>query len=234
MARAAVQAPIGARFVAVVHDRSPLAAFVAGDSPLRHPQDLGGRRVASSTAPWFNTEYQSGLRRLGLAPAVLVGPSGPGARPSMVRGEVEAIGSWHEAVTVIRRRAEMPVRAIPFGADIYVTGLVAADTVEPEVVQSTVEAFSDAMEQQRDNRILGLDDMCQRHSSLDPAAVSEEWSVLSTYLGPSRPGLMDTSRWEATLAHASQTHGFSPAPVAEICRGELLREPVAADVAGDR
>lgn len=225
---------MGARFVAVVHDRSPLAAFVAADGPLRHPQDLGGRRVAASTAPWFNTEYQGGLRRLGLAPGVLVGPSTPGARPSMVRGEVEVIGSWHEAVTTIRRRAEMPVRAIPFGPDIYVTGLVAGDAVEPEVVQRTVEAFSDAMEQQRHNPILGLHDMCQRHSNLDPAAVSEEWSVLSTYLDPSRPGRMDASRWEATLLHASHTHGFSPAPLAAICREELLREPVAADEARSR
>lgn len=224
--------PVGSRFVAVVHERSPLAAFVALDSPLQHPQDLGGRRVAASAAPWFDLEYQAALRRLGLAPAVHLGPSPTGERASMVRGEVEAIGSWAEAIPVIRRRAEMPVRAIPFGPDIYTTGIVALDRIDADVAGRVVDAFSEAVQHQRQNPAAGLDELCRRHPTVDADAALEEWSILSGYIDAARPGLMDQARWQRTLEHLCRTHGLAPVTVEEVCRVDLVRERVGVAACG--
>ncbi len=214
------------RFIAVVHDRSPLAAFVAVDSPLKRAEDLGGNRVAASAAAWFDREYQAALRRLGLAPAVHVAPSAPGERPSMVRGEVEVIGSWAEAVAVIRRRAQTAVRAIPLGSDIYNTGLVAADHLDSDIVGRMAAAFSDALQHQRQNPDAGLAELCRHHPDVDADAVREEWSVLSGYLGPRRPGVMDRARWQATIEHLRQIHGFSHVTVADLIREGLVGESV--------
>lgn len=212
----------GPRFVAVVHDRSPLAAFVPLDSPLRAAGDVGGRRVAASTAPWFDLEFQAALRALGLPPAVFVGPSPSGERASMVRGEVDIIGSWAEAIAVIRHRAEVPVRSIPLGPDVYATGLAAAGHVPDELARRMATAFAAALDQQRRHPSLGLDDLCRDHPRVDPAAALEEWDILTGYLRADGPGRMRADRWQRTLDHVCATHGFSPAVAADVCREGLL------------
>lgn len=231
LARSRLGRELPARFVAVVHDRSPLAAFVAADGPLHAPRDLAGRRVAASTAPWFDDEYQMGLRLLGLAPAVHVAPSPSGERPSMVDGEVDVIGSWDEAIVVIRRRAGLAVRAIAFGPDIYSTGLIVRDGVSPDVVGRTVQAFSDALRRQVQDPTPGLDELCRRFPILQHSDVLEEWSILSRYLNAERPGVMEADRWSDTLAHAAETHGLAAPEVSEVCYEALLRESVGASSA---
>lgn len=210
------------RFVAVVHQRSPLAAFVRQESPLRWPSDLAGARVAASTAPWFDLEYRAGLEALGLEPGVVVPPREGGVRPSLVDGEVEVIGSWDEAVAVIRRRAGVAGRSIPFGPQVYTTGVVAADHVPADVVARMVAALRDAFEEQRSDPRRGLDELCRRYPGVDPAGALEEWAVLEDYVfATGQPLAMSARQWEATMAHAARTYGTAPVPVAEICREEL-------------
>lgn len=211
------------RFVAVVHQRSPLAAFVPVDSPLRWPSDLAGARVAASTAPWFDLEYRAGLEALGLGPPVVVPHRGDGARLSLAEGEVEVIGSWDEAIAVLRRRAGIPVRSIPFGPTVYTTGVVARDDVPTDVVERMVEALRAAFEQQRREPELGLDELCRRYPAVDRSGALEEWAVLDDYVfSTGQPLAMTDRQWEATIAHATRTYGLEPLSVGEVCREEMV------------
>lgn len=211
------------RFVAVVHQRSPLAAFVAVESPLRWPSDLVGARVAASTAPWFDLEYRAGLEALGLGPPVVVPRRPDGQRLSLARGEVEVIGSWDEAIAVLRRRAGIPVRSIPFGPLVYTTGVVAGDHVPGEIASRMVDALRAAFERQRSDPELGLDEFCRRYPGLDRAGALEEWAVLDDYVfGAGQPLAMSDHQWEATIAHEVRTYGLTPMAVGEVARSELV------------
>ena len=211
------------RFVAVVHQRSPLAGFVKVDSPLRFAGDLAGARVATSTSPWFDLEYDAGLEALGVGPPVRVPRRDDGVRLSLADDEVEVIGSWDEAIAVIRRRAEVPVRSIPFGPKVYTTGVVAAEHVPPDVAVRMVAALRAAFEQQRDDPELGLEELCRRFPAVDPDGALEEWSVLEDYVfAGGQPLAMTDVQWEATIAHAARTYGLAPLAVAEVCREEMV------------
>ena len=231
-AAAGTAEPPRVRFAAVLHQRSPLAAFVQSDSPLTTPGDLAGARVVRSNAPWFDAEYRAGLEYLGLAPPVHVGPNPLGTRPSLARGEVDAVGSWEDGIAVVRKRAGIPVRAIPFGPDIYTTGLLAADSVPTEVVGRVVHAVAVALASLRRRPDLGVAELCARVPGVDAGRVAEEWAVLSRYLfGPAEPLVMRRDRWEATLRHARRVQGFRRLDVAAVCRGELLAPPTGAVLA---
>ena len=228
-ARARLGRPPGVRFVAVAHQRSPLAAFVPVDSPRREPADLAGARVACSTAPWFDAELRAGLEYLGIAPPVHVGPNALGTRPSLARGEVDAVGSWEDAVAVIRERAGIPVRAIPFGPDVYTTGLVASDSLPAEAAAAAASAFAAALAAQRAHPDVGVAELCARFPSVGAERIGEEWSVLSRYaFGAGAPGTMRVDRWEATVRHGARVQGFPVVDVAEVCREELLTAPAPA------
>jgi ABC-type nitrate/sulfonate/bicarbonate transport system substrate-binding protein len=215
------------RFVAVVHQHSPLAGFVKVDSPLRFPADLAGARVAASTSPWFDLEYDAGLEAMGIEPPVRVPRRDDGVRLSLADDEVEVIGSWDEAIAVIRHRAGVPVRSIPFGPQVYTTGVVAAEHVRPDVVARMVAALRAAFEQQRDEPELGLEELCRRFPAVDADGALEEWSVLEDYVfAGGQPLAMTDVQWEATIAHAARTYGLTPMAVAEVCREEMVATPV--------
>ena len=215
--------PGGSRFVAAVHQRSPLAAFVAIDSPLRSPGDLDGRRVAASTVPWFDHEYRQGLLDLGLRPGPVVQPHPSGERPSLATGEVDVIGSWAESIAPLRRRAGIPVRPIAFGQPIYTTGVVAADSVPAGVVERMLAALAEAYAGQRGLPALGAGELCRRFPKVAAADAVEEWRLLDGYLFGDGPALaMTGDRWLATLEHAQRAHGFTGVSLAGVCRTELL------------
>jgi ABC-type nitrate/sulfonate/bicarbonate transport system substrate-binding protein len=231
-AAAGTHHPPRVRFAAILHQRSPLAAFVPTDSALATPSDLAGARVVRSNAPWFDAEYRAGLEYLGLGPPVHVGPNPLGTRPSLARGEVDAIGSWEDGIAVVRQRAGIPVRAIPFGPDVYTTGLLVADSVPTEVVQRVVHAVAAALAGLRRRPDVGVAELCARIPRVDADRVGEEWAVLSRYLlGPAEPLVMRRDRWEATLRHGRRVQGFPLLDVAAVCREELLAEPASAVLA---
>ena len=213
----------GSRFVATVHQCSPLAAFVTLDSPVRRPSDLAGRRVAASTIPWFDHEYRQGLLDLGLVPGPVIQPHPSGERPSLATGEVDVIGSWAESIAPMRRRAGVPVRSIAFGQPIYTTGVVAADGLPAGVVEHMLAALAEAYAQQRDLPGLGVGDLCGRFPKVVAADAVEEWGLLDSYIFGDGPALaMDAARWRATLEHGARAHGFAGVALDVLCRTEAL------------
>ena len=214
---------LGSRFVAAVHQCSPLAAFVALESPLRRPADLDGRRVAASTVPWFDHEYRQGLLDLCLRPGPVIQPHPSGQRPSLATGDVDVIGSWAESIAPLRRRAGIPVRSIAFGQPIYTTGVVAADRLAAGVVERMLTALGEAYAQQRALPTIGAGDLCRRFPKVAATDAVEEWGLLAPYLFGHGPALaMDSRRWQDTLAHGARAHGFTGVALSGLCRGQPL------------
>jgi len=196
-----------ARFVSMIAQRSPLAAIVRADSGLVEPADLAGRRVSEGKLTWLVDEYASALRRLGIAPndRVVVDPATP--HLALKRGEVDAAASWVDAVPVLRDRAEVALRAVPVGLDVYTTGIVAAERVPGPVVARMQAAVAAALEAQRADPTAGLDELARRYPDIDPGAALEAWALLEPYaFAPPGPGAVDGERWQRTLDHAAATH----------------------------
>ena len=197
----------GARFASMIAQRSPLAAIVRADAAIHGPADLAGRRVSEGKLTWLVDEYASALRGRGIEPneRVVVDPAAP--HLALKRGEVDAAASWVDAVPVLRDRAEVALRAVPIGPDVYTTGIVAADRVPPPVVGRMQAAVAAALEAQRADPTAGLDELARRYPDIDPGAALEAWTLLEPYVfGPPGPGAIDEERWRRTLAHAAATH----------------------------
>ena len=200
-------APLPARFVSMIVQRSPLAAIVRADSDVVEPADLAGRRVGEGKLTWLVDEYTSALRRLGIAAneRVVVDPAAP--HLALQRGEIDASASWVDAVPVVRERAGVAVRAVPVGPDVYTTGVVAADRVPRSVVARMQAAVAAALEAQRADPTTGLDELARRYPDIDPGGALEAWTLLEPYVFvPPGPGAIDEARWRRTLDHAAATH----------------------------
>jgi len=122
---------LGARFVAVSHQRNPIAAVVRADSGLERPADLGGLRAARWSMPWFAQEYAGALSYLGVhAPAIV--DRSDGLDQALADGEVDVIPTWMD-MTLHHRKAGFPIRTIPLDIGVYTTGLLAADRLPLEL-----------------------------------------------------------------------------------------------------
>ena len=219
----------GARFVAVAHQRSAVAAIVRADSPLRIPADLAGRRLAVSQFGWFLAEWEGALAPHGLGPPVRVPVDPADAQSPLARGEVDMVGAWVDSVPWVRRRAGVAVRAVTFGPDFYTTGLVASDRVSPEVAGRLHAAFAAGLKLQRRRPAVGLEECAWHAPGADPLDALEEWSLLEPFLFADRPpASMSDARWRSTLDHATAIHGFPAFGVADVARPELFVDmPVA-------
>ena len=201
--------PPAARFVAVVVQRSPMAGLVAADSGLTEPAHLSGRRLGGPPGSRMVSDFQASLRRLGLAPAVVV-PTGYGAAPAALgRGEGDVVADFADLVPRTRRQAGVQVRAIPLPLDVYASGLVAADRLPDELVGRMVAAVSEALEHQRRHPEAGLAELLRRYPDVDAAEALEGWALVepNVFTGPP-PGAMDPARWAATVAFLTEAHGF--------------------------
>src|SRR5258707_12027939 len=93
--RARAQSPdLGARFVAVIGQRSPMSAIVRADSKITRPADLAGLRLGGPTAGSMSDlvkEYCAALVHLNLAPAVLQPMEYSDGPLALARGEIDAI-----------------------------------------------------------------------------------------------------------------------------------------------
>lgn len=221
--------PVPARFLGVVHQRSPIAAMVRADSHLRQPRDLGGRRLAVSRFGWFLAEFEAALVHAGAGLPTLVPVPVDDAQSPLGRGEVDMIASWSELVPWARRRAGVDVRPVEIGPPVYTTGLVASDRMSGQRAARLTAALAEALAQPRAAVTAGLAGCAEGAPRVAAADVVEEWSRLAPNLsGPHGPATMTASRWAVTVDMVPLAPGTRRPELAEICRPELLAPDYAA------
>lgn len=216
---------LAARFVAIVVQRSPLAAFVPEQSPITEPHQLAGVRLGGSADANHTLEFLATLAHLGIGAPTPVTMVGPEAHVALGAGEVDAIVGFSDGLPRSSRLAGVPLRAIPVGLDIYASGLVAADRISFDTVARMRAALCEALERQRQDPRSGLDEMCLRYPETVPDEALEGWRLLepNVFTG-AEPGSMAPSRWEATLAFLTAARGLPRPDPDSVYRADFAAE----------
>lgn len=220
-ARQEAGAGLGARFAAVLHQRSPLAAIVAADSDIAGVADLAGRRVArSEMTGWLPDELAFRLTELGVDPPVVV-PVAYGEPPrALGRGTVDMMATFLDTTSQQQPTPGIATRAVHVGGEIYASGLVVADRVPDDVVARMVLAVRAAFEEQQRDPERGVGQFCQRFPETAPARARETWDLLAPFVFTGPPvGSMEPARWETTIAWLRRVHGFDVPDSAAVYRG---------------
>lgn len=223
--------PLSARFVAMVVQRSPMAALVAEGSTITEPADLAGRRLGGPEDGGMVLEYQAALERLGVGPSELVAMEYREAWTALAEGRVDAVADYVDIQPRVRRLAGIPVRSVPFGLDVYSSGLVAADRLSHERVGHMRDALVASLEHQRSNPEDGIEALVRRYPGIDPADALEGWALIEPYIFTDVPtGSMDAVRWADTVAFSARTRGIAAPDPRSVYRpelAELARVPVS-------
>lgn len=215
---------LGARFVAMSHQRNPITAIVREDSRFQSPADLQGTRAARWSMPWFAQEYMGAMSFMGLDPSVLV--DGPDADAALLSGEVDVIPTWMD-MTLYRVEKGYAVRTIPLDIETYSTGLLAADRLPLELVTRMRDALAAGHQLQLDQPELGLAAFRRRFPKVSEQHILDNWALYEPYaFDGDAPGAMHADRWETTIEHTATTHGLSPFPAERVYRPELLAPAV--------
>ncbi|MGH9077275.1 MAG: ABC transporter substrate-binding protein, partial [Acidimicrobiales bacterium] len=104
---------LAARFVAVVVQRSPIAALVRADSGITGVQDLAKATLGGPTGPGMGSlvaQYVAGLGLLGIEPPPIRSMDYLEAPAALGRGEVDAIADYADLLPRMRRRAGTELR----------------------------------------------------------------------------------------------------------------------------
>lgn len=220
---------LGARFVAAVYQRSPMAAIVAADAPARVPADLAGLRVGGLPDDRFTAAYRAALQAAGVGPPTVVPLAYESVPAALGRGDVDVVADFADLVPRIRRQAGIPVRAIPVGPDVYASGLVAADRLPDELAAGVRGAVVAALRHQHEQPDSGLVALQARYPGLDADDVREGWALAaaSIFTGPD-PGTMQAGRWAETLHHYTATHDLTPLTAESVFRPAFCDPPVPA------
>lgn len=203
-----------ARFVSIFGQRHTLGAIVPEQSPVTAPADLPGRRLGGDPENAMVRGLQAGLARLGLGPAELVPTEHPPAA-AFATGRIDFVAATVDTLCRNTRQAGMPVRAIPMNLDVYMSGLVAADSVAAPMAWRVRECLVDAFERQRKDPEAGLDELLRRYPDADPDDAREGWLAVEPYIfcDGREPGSMDAARWPTAVAYAQDALRLSaPAP----------------------
>jgi ABC-type nitrate/sulfonate/bicarbonate transport system substrate-binding protein len=220
LARREAGAGLGARFAAVLHQRSPLAAIVAAESEIAGPADLAGRRVARSEATgWLPDELVGALAERGIDPPVIV-PVAYGEPPrALGRGTVDMMATFLDTTSQQQPTSGIATRAIHVGGEIYASGLVVADRVADDVVGRMVLAVRTAFEHQQRDPDGGIEQFCRRFPETRPERARETWELLAPFVFTGPPvGSMEPARWAATIAWLRGVHRFDVLDAASVYR----------------
>lgn len=223
-----------ARFAAVSHQRNPIAAVVREDSDIHEPADLPRARAAKWCFPWFTQEYVGTLARMGLGRATVVESAGDvdletmgGMNRALRDGAVDVIPVWMD-MTPYHRKAEFrdagfPTRVIPLDAEVYTTGLLAADRLPLDLVVRMRDAFVAGYDVQREDPEPGLAAFRRRFPTISDEHIRANWALFEPYAfdGPP-PGSMDAERWLDTIDYTASTHGLPRFSAESMYRPELL------------
>jgi len=215
---------LAARFVAVVVQRSPVAAFVAEGSTITGPADLAGRRLGGPADGGLVLQYQAALDRLGFGRSELVPLDYREAWTALADGRIDAVADYVDIEPRLRRLSGIDVRSVPFGLGVYSSGLVAADRLSHQRVCDMRDAVVAALEHQRSHAEDGIESLVRRYPGIDPADALEGWSIVEPYIFTEVPaGSMDAERWADTVAFWAQTHGVAAPDPRSVHRPELAR-----------
>jgi ABC-type nitrate/sulfonate/bicarbonate transport system substrate-binding protein len=212
-----------ARFVAVVVQRSPMAGFVAADSALRGPSDLGHARLGGTADNELVAQFQAALVHRGIGPSPLTSVPYADGPAALARGAVDVIADYVDLLPRTRRQAGIALRAVPVGPDAYSSGLVAGDTVSSDLVATMRAALADALEHQRADPEWGVAALCHRYPEVDPIDAREGWALAEPNIFTGAPpGTMDAARWAFTVEHLSSAYRMDAPPVEAVYRDEFL------------
>lgn len=217
-----------ARFAAVITQQSPMAAVVLEDSTITSFHDLPAARVGGGGSHGgLVTEYQGALAHLGFAPSPVVAIEYFDAPAALRDGLIDVMADFVDLQPKIARIAG-PVRAVPFGIDVYASGLVAADRVPLELAKRVRDAVIDALTQHRAAPELAFDALVARYPDVDPDDALEGWRLIEPLIFTERGvGSMTAERWERSLEYSATVHGLPVPDLDTAFRSELLAVPRA-------
>ena len=222
---------LAARFVAIVVQRSPIAALVREDGPIRTLADLSGPgiRLGGSGDHNHTIEYLATLDRRGISRPQVVGLAADEARAALARGDVDALVGFVDALPRTRRLVGTPLRAIPVGLDIYASGLVAADRLSTETVGRMRAALAEALERQQRDPEGGVTELCRRYPDIVPEEAIEGWKLLEPNIFTGvEPGSMDATRWQETIEFLCAARGLAQPRAERVYRPEFATSDAPA------
>ena len=213
---------LGARFIAMVTQRTPLAAFVVAGRPTaagvvpERARDLGGARIAGSPdKSALARELVAHLREQGAEPGEFIDVPYSDGMSALARGEVDAIADFIDLLPRMRRRVpDTTVRGLRLaddGALSYGSGLVASDrlvTDAPGVAARAIGAIREAWDATRERPDAGIAAFRERYSDVDPMVVAECWRETERLIYADEPGALDPARLIATLERSAAIHAL--------------------------
>lgn len=213
--------PLPARFVAIVTQRTPLAAFVVAGRPIStdvipiRASDVAGARIAGTEKSALTRELVAHLRARGHEPGELVDVAYGDAMRALADAEVDAVADFIDLLPRMRRRVPnvnvSGLRLCDDGATHYGSGLVTSDrnlAERPAMVGAFVDAVRDAWEATRDDPARGTEAFVRRYPQVDPQVVVECWRETERLIFAGPPGQLDPARWEQTLRHIATAQGL--------------------------
>lgn len=211
------------RFIAMVTQDSPLAAFVVAGRPTaagvvpRRVRDLAGARIAGSPEKSaLARELVAHLRETGGAPPVLVDVPYSAGMGALARGEVDAVADFIDLLPRMRRRIPdtevVGLRLADDGVDRYGSGLVASDRflAVPGAAARLVDALQEAWDATSADPHAGIAAFRRRYPGVEAAVIAECWRETERLVFAGEPGSLDPVRWQATLARSATIHGLTP------------------------
>lgn len=214
------------RYIAPVHKRNSIAGLVRADSSLNVAADLEDRMVGGPVGGaglgWLMTEYGAAMVDAGLRSPRVMAMAYPEAINALREGRIDAVPNLAELLPLVQRRAGVPLRAIPFGASVYSSGLLASDSVSADVVASMQAAVAATMERQRVEPTRGWDELVRRYPDVHPDDAVDSWRRLEpfVFVGDEQPGRASGDGWDRSLHYTAAVHGLSPPQTSSTWRTE--------------
>lgn len=222
-----------ARFIAMIVQRSQVAAVVLADGPITTARDLDGRPVAVERDTTHGAEFLHSLVVIGVRPVAIEMPQEQ-ARSALRTGDVHAYVGYIDTLPGSRRLVGEPVRSVPVGQAVYASGLLAGDAVSTDVVARMRAALLDTLRAQCGRPQRGLEAMLARHPDTDPDTAASGWSLLEPLVFETPPGEMTADKWARTVTFLAEARGLEAPPADDLYRPDFAapaaRNPVATSL----
>lgn len=193
---------------------TPSAVQVFADSGINTPKDLAGRTIAVSAGDAPTTTFPIYLDKVGVPSDQVTQQSldAAGKMAAMLSGRVDGlIGFAHDQGPTIANKSGKEVRYLRYsdaGLNFYSNGLIANDATiadQPELVQSMVDATSEAYAAAAENPEAAVDAMAGKDPQMPPREVLlQQWQqtipLLSTPATANQvPGTNAKEDWTTTI-----------------------------------